>query len=100
MKPLGLFCRLSVSSAAGESHSFPKMLAIPLSDPQPPAGPSYSTASSSRSAGASVSDMIRSWNAPPATLEPLTDNQEPGSHFRQKRRSGRHLQAEDPKMDF
>lgn len=32
MKPLGLFCRRKVSSAAGESH-LPKILAIPLSDP-------------------------------------------------------------------
>lgn len=37
MKPLGLFCRRKVSSAAGESHSLPKILAIPLSDP-PSAG--------------------------------------------------------------
>ena len=46
MKPFGLFCRLSVSSAAGVSHSLPKIRAMPFSEPQPPAGPSYSTVSS------------------------------------------------------
>ena len=39
--------------AAGESHSLPKMRAMPSSDPQPPAGPSYSTVFSGGSSPAS-----------------------------------------------
>ena len=39
MKPCGLFCRASVSSAPGVGHSSPNTLAMPLSDPHPPAGP-------------------------------------------------------------
>ncbi len=49
MKPFGLFCRRRVFSAAGESHSLPKILAIPSSEPHPPAGPSYSTVSEASS---------------------------------------------------
>ena len=33
MKPSGLFCRRSVFKAAGESHSLPKMRAIPRASP-------------------------------------------------------------------
>ena len=40
MKPRGLFCRARVSSASGDGHSRPNTLAIPLNEPQPPAGPS------------------------------------------------------------
>ena len=40
MKPCGLFWRAKVSIAAGVGHSSPKIRAIPLSDPHPPAGPS------------------------------------------------------------
>ncbi len=40
MKPCGLFCRASVSIAADVAHSEPKILVMPLREPQPPAGPS------------------------------------------------------------
>ena len=51
MKPLGLFCRNSGSTAAGELASAPKIRVTPSSEPQPPVGLLYSAVS--------TSDMLR-----------------------------------------